>query len=63
MTNDLKAGAEAVRRAIEEFGSVAHLADALGVEVAQLRRWQDGEELVPLDVYGRMIELVVGRRK
>jgi len=63
MTSDLKASAEAIQRAIEEFGSLAHLAEALGVDTAQLRRWKDGEELVPVAVYGRMIDLVAGRRK
>jgi hypothetical protein len=63
MTSDLKTSAEAVQRAIEEFGSVAHLAEALGVDVAQLGRWRDGAEPMPLGVYGRMIELVLGQRK
>jgi hypothetical protein len=62
MTNDLTPSAASVRRLIEEFGSVAHLARAIGVTAADLRDWAAGKQPVPQDKYLEMLEAVLARR-
>ena len=63
MTRDLIPTTHAIRRAIEEFGSLVHLADALKVSPAQLRAWRDGTQPMPIEVYETMIGLVAARRR
>lgn len=58
MTADLKLTAEAVRLLVEQYGSVAHLAEAVGVTQMQLYAWYDGTEAVPLDKYRQMVDAV-----
>ena len=62
MTRDLVPTTYAIHRAIEEFGSLVHLADALNVSARQLRAWRDGKEAMPLDLYQAMIDLVASRK-
>ena len=63
MTRDLVPTTHAIRRAIEEFGSLVHLAEALKVSPQELRAWRDGTQPMPLDVYEAMIGLVAARRR
>lgn len=63
MTRDLKSTADAVRRAIEEYGSAAHLATELGVGLPRLLRWRDGLEPMPLEAYEKLIELLAKRTR
>lgn len=62
MTPDLKPTAEAVRLLIEQYGSVAHLAQAIGVTQMQLYAWYDGTEEVPLEKYREMVDAVTAAR-
>ena len=62
MTNDLTPSAASVRRLIEEFGSVAHLAKEIGVTTEELRAWAAGKQAVPQDKYLQMLEAVLARR-
>ncbi len=63
MTRDLVPTTYAIRRAIEEFGSLVHLADVLNVAPAQLRDWRDGKEPMPVDLYQAMIDVVASRKR
>jgi hypothetical protein len=63
MTRDLVPTTYAIRRAIEEYGSLAHLAEALNVSAQQLRAWRDGTEPMPLDLYHAMIDVVAARKR
>ena len=63
MTRDLKATIAGIRRAVEEFGSIAHLAEAMNVSQQQLQKWLDGDDEMPLEQYRRMIELIAARKK
>ena len=58
MTRDFKVTAAAVQLVVEQFGSVTHLAWALGVSKADLDAWRSGTAEVPPDVYEKMVELV-----
>jgi DNA-binding transcriptional regulator YdaS (Cro superfamily) len=58
MTSDVKLTAEAVRLLVEQFGSQAHLAQAIGVTRTQLAAWCEGTEPVPLDRYRQMVDAV-----
>jgi hypothetical protein len=62
MTSDIKLTAEAVRLLAEQFGSQAHLAEAIGVTRMQLSAWCDGTEPVPLDRYRQMVDAVAAAR-
>lgn len=62
VTADLKLTAEAVRLLVEQFGSVSHLAEAIGVTPAQLYAWYDGAEAVPLDKFRLMVDAVAAMR-
>ena len=63
MTRDLLPTPYAISRAIQEFGSMVHLADALNVSAEQLRAWRDGAEPMPVDLYQAMIDLVASRKR
>lgn len=60
MVRDVKPTREAIQRSVYEFGSLAHLAQALGVTQAELTRWIDEPEEMPLDKFQAMIELGAG---
>jgi len=60
MTRDLKGDAAAVCLAIEQFGSVAHLARALGVSQEELEAWRSGIAEMPPGTYHRLLELIAG---
>lgn len=62
MTADLNLTAEAVRLLVQQYGSVAHLAEAVGVTQMQLYAWYDGTEAVPLDKYREMVDAVAAAR-
>jgi len=62
MTADLNLTAEAVRLLVEQFGSVSHLAEAIGVTPQQLYAWYDGRETVPLDKFRQMVDVVAAAR-
>lgn len=61
MTSD-KVTAEAVRLLVEQFGSVSHLAEAIGVTPGELYAWYDGTEAVPLDRFRQMVDVVAAAR-
>jgi DNA-binding transcriptional regulator YiaG len=63
MTRDLTPTVAAIRRAIEEFGSLAHLADALGVSREEMEDWRWGRAEMPAEKYQQMLELVAGRKR
>lgn len=58
MNRDIRVNAEAIRRAVEEYGSLAHLAQALGVSVKKLQEWRDGEKPMPLKHYRKILDLL-----
>jgi hypothetical protein len=70
-TSDRPASTPDVRmlqRALEAYGSVHHLAKALGVSVEDLKLWVSGKELPPHQVFMKALELafsgpVKGARK
>jgi CheY-like chemotaxis protein len=63
ISRDLKATTEGIARAILEFGSLAHLAAALGVEADRLRAWRSGSEAMPIELYEVMLALAAERRQ
>ena len=63
MTRDLEPDAAAVRRAVEEFGSVAHLAHAISVSVEDVRAWLAGTVVIPAGKYQAMLDALAARRK
>jgi predicted transcriptional regulator len=63
MTRDLSSTVAAIRRAIEEFGSLTHLAKALGVSREQLEAWRRGTAEMPVDKYEEMLEIVASRKR
>jgi hypothetical protein len=63
MTRDLSPTVAAIRRAIEEFGSLVHLAEALGVSREEMEAWRSGAAEMPPDIYQRMLEIVAGRKR
>ena len=50
-----------LRRAVEEFGSEAHLARALGVTREQLQAWLKGSEEAPPEIYTAVFDLLSER--
>jgi hypothetical protein len=63
VTRDFGPTRDDVRQAIYTFGSVAHLAEALGVTPAQLEAWRDGKGEMPYELHLRMIEVVASKKK
>ncbi len=63
MNRDLIPSPEEIYKAIEEYGSRAHLARALGVPVDRLRAWQLGEDVMPLHLYRALVDLVNQKTK
>jgi len=63
ISRDIKATVEGIERAIEEYGSIAHLATALGVDLEQLRRWRAGDEVMPVKTYEKLIAVVARSKK
>ena len=53
--------ARTLYRAVGLCGGVAPLAKILGVVVADLSRWLDGDELPPLAVYLMALDIVAGK--
>ena len=62
ISRDIKATAEALNRAAEEYGSLAHLARELGVGYERLKGWRKYPETMPIQTYYKLIE-ILGRRK
>jgi hypothetical protein len=62
MPPDLRPTAEAVRVCVERYGSIAHLADAIGVTQAQLQAWLAGTDPVPLESYIKMLDVLATKR-
>jgi hypothetical protein len=52
-----------VRHAVEEFGSEAHFARALGTTREHLRAWISGEEAPAPSVYQAIADLLESRKK
>ena len=56
---DISPTPEVIERLIEQYGSLAHLADQLGVDIEQLKKWRDGAEKIPLSTFARLVEIVL----
>jgi len=50
---------EALRRAATAMGGEARLAEALEVPVAQARRWLEGGEHPPTEIYHNVLDLLI----
>jgi DNA-binding transcriptional regulator YiaG len=61
MNRDIRVNAEAIRRAVEEYGSMAHLARALGVPLKKLQEWRNDEKPMPLKYYRKILDLLAER--
>jgi hypothetical protein len=57
MTRDLKPTSNDLWRLVEKYGSIAHAADAIGVEREELLAWLRGEKEVPLEYYEALVLL------
>jgi hypothetical protein len=62
MTRDLNPSLAAIRRLIEEFGSVAHLARAIDVTPDDINAWAAGARPIPQKKYLEMLEAVIAFR-
>ncbi len=49
---------ETMRRAIETFGNLPHMATALGVSVEDLKMWISGKKAPSYEVFLRALDLV-----
>jgi DNA-binding transcriptional regulator YiaG len=47
---------------VDDFGSEAHFARALGTTREQLRAWMSGAEEAPLEIYQAIADLVQRRK-
>lgn len=61
MNRDIRVNADAIRRAVEEYGSMAHLARALDVPLKKLQGWRDDEKPMPLKYYRKILDLLAER--
>lgn len=52
-----------VQRALDAYGSMVHLAAALGVAVSDLKNWSAGKAVVPADTYRAMMAVVADGAK
>ena len=52
-----------IRKAVEEFGSERHLANALGTSREQLQAWLSGKEEPALETYQAIADLIEARKK
>jgi DNA-binding transcriptional regulator YiaG len=55
--------ADFIRMAIEQYGSEAHLARALGVSRDEVHAWARGEARPPLALYQAIADLIEAQRK
>ena len=62
MIRDLKPTREAIRRAVEEFGSISHLATAIGVSRDEFLSWLAGSSEMPLEKYELMLGVVASQK-
>ena len=62
MTRDLNPSPAAIRRLIDEFGSVAHLARAVEISTDELNAWAAGARPMPQKKYLEMLEAVIAFR-
>ena len=58
MKPDIKPTREALWRAVEEFGSIWHLAVAMRISRDELQSWLTGASEIPLEKYALMLEIV-----
>jgi hypothetical protein len=54
---------DAIAHAIYTYGSLAHLARAIGVSQQQLTAWRDGKEKMPTELFLKMHEVVTEANK
>jgi hypothetical protein len=62
LTRDLKPTREAIWRAVEEFGSIWHLAVAMGVSRDEFLSWLSGKSEMPLEKYELMLEVLASKK-
>jgi len=63
MTRDLKPTVHELRRLVEIYGSLVHLAHAVGVAADEMRTWLRGEKEIPPDYYEAILDLVTKHKK
>lgn len=63
MTRDLKPTVDDLRRLVEIYGSLAHLAHAVGVAADEMRTWLRGDKEIPSDYYEAILALVTKDKK
>lgn len=59
MVDDIKPTLDGIRRAVEEFGSLAHLAREMGVDQANFEAWYSGAAEMPVEKYRDMLLIVM----
>jgi len=62
VTRDIKPTLAGIWRAVEEFGSIYHLAIAIGVSPEDLQSWLSGTAEMPLEKYELMLALVASQK-
>ena len=63
MTRDLTPSREDLRRLVEKYGSIWHAANAIGVDVAELRAWMSGKKEIPLEYFEALLSLIGDSKK
>ena len=62
MTRDIKPTREDIWRAVEQFGSISHLALAMGVSRDDFLSWLHGRSEMPLEKYELMLGVVASQK-
>jgi hypothetical protein len=63
MTRDLKPTAHDLKRLVEQYGSISHLARAIGVTRREMNEWLSGTKEIPIEYYDAFLALVTKLRK
>jgi plasmid maintenance system antidote protein VapI len=63
MTRDLKPTAQDLWRLVEHYGSISHLARAIGVTRHEMEEWLDAKRDIPIEYYDALLALVTKLRK
>ena len=58
MTRDLAPSRRDLWRLVEQYGSIQHLAQALGVSRDVMDEWLSGRKEIPLEYYDALLALV-----
>ena len=63
MTRDLEPTAHDLRRLVEHYGSISHLARAIGVTRHEMEEWLSGRREIPIEYYDACLALVTKLKK